>query len=288
MTERRRYPGDFLSELFANPLDPGYADAAARRARDGPPSPWRRRAAAALRTVALVVIGFLFAVAYREAVATEPARTRAHAGLVEEVKSAQARTDELQLRSDELRRQIRMQQRAALGGETEELARIREQEAVTGLAAVRGPGVVVRLADAPVTTDPTTGQPIQSDASRVLDVDIQSVVNGLWASGAEAIAINGQRLTSTSTIRAAGDAILVDFRPVTSPYEVSAIGPADLGERFSRTAAAAAMRALVEQYGLGFSADEQESLLLPAASGPVLRYAHPTGASPQATTTGGR
>ena len=59
---------------------------------------------------------------------------------------------------------------------------------------------------------------------RVLDRDLQIVVNGLWAAGAEAISINGQRLTALSAIRSAGEAILVDFRPLSPPYVVSAVG----------------------------------------------------------------
>ena len=59
----------------------------------------------------------------------------------------------------------------------------------------------------------------------MLDIDLQEVAQRALDAGAEAIAINGQRLTSTSTIRTAGGAILVDFRPVTGPYEVAAIGP---------------------------------------------------------------
>ena len=96
---------------------------------------------------------------------------------------------------------------------------------------------MVRLADAPAPIDPTTGRVSGGDVSRVLDVDLQSVVNGLWAGGAEAVAVNGQRLTALTTIRAAGSAILVDFRPVTSPYEVSAIGPDDLERPVQRLAA---------------------------------------------------
>mgnify|MGYP006206322601 CR=1 FL=1 len=59
---------------------------------------------------------------------------------------------------------------------------------------------------------------------------LQDIANALWSAGAEAVAINGQRLTATSTIRAAGGAILVGFRPVTGPYEVSAIGPAEMDQ----------------------------------------------------------
>src|SRR5262249_30853018 len=86
-------------------------------------------------------------------------------------------------------------------------------------------------------------------------------------------AINGQRLTSISTIRTAGSAVLVDFRPVTSPYDVSAIGPSNLVDGFNQSPAAATMRGLAQQYGLGFSVRTTSELTLPAAAGPSLRYA---------------
>ena len=70
-----------------------------------------------------------------------------------------------------------------------------------------------------------------TDIGRVRDRDLQRVINGLWESGAEAISINGQRLTALSAIRAAGDAILVDNRPLVPPYTVLAVGD---GERLSR------------------------------------------------------
>ena len=273
---------NFLLELFADPLDPGYADAAARRAAHGPRRPWARRTAYLAKVVTMLAVGFVLAIAYREAVAAEPDRTRAHAGLVEEVKAAQARSDDQQARSDELRRQVTEAQQAALGASAAELARIREQEAATGLAPVTGPGTIVRLADAPAPIDPNTGRVSGGNVSRVLDVDLQGVVNGLWASGAEAIAVNGQRLTGLTTIRAAGGAILVDFRPVTSPYEIAAIGPDDMEQRFNDSPPAKAIRDLANQYGLGFSTRSQEDLRLPAAPARSLRHAHPVG-SPSPT-----
>ena len=54
--------------------------------------------------------------------------------------------------------------------------------------------------------------------------DLQIIVNGLWGAGAEAIAINGQRLSSTAAIRFAGQAIIVDFRPLARPYVITALG----------------------------------------------------------------
>ncbi|MGE5828734.1 MAG: DUF881 domain-containing protein [Micromonosporaceae bacterium] len=271
---------DMLLQLFRDPLEPGYADAAARRAArqaaGEPPSRWRQRGAALLRTATLIATGFLLAVAYRHAVAAAPDRTQAQAGLVEEVHAAQARTDELRRQADDVRDQVNRLQESTLGGSAEELRRVRDLSAATGLAKVTGDGAVVRLTDAPAPIDPTTGRPADAAAERVLDRDLQNVVNGLWSSGAEAITLGGQRLTATSTIRAAGEAILVDFRPVTSPYEILAIGPADLAQRFNRTSAAADMRGLADRYGLGFSVRPATDLVLPAAGGETsLRYAQP-------------
>jgi uncharacterized protein YlxW (UPF0749 family) len=148
------------------------------------------------------------------------------------------------------------------------------------------------MGDAVPQIDPTTGRPSLADVSRVLDVDLQSVVNGLWSTGAEAVAVNGQRLTATSTIRAAGGAILVDFRPVTSPYEIVAIGPEELAGRFAASGAADGARELVRRYGLSFGSEAAEDLRLPAAPGRGLRYAEPppspTGSAPPPTSGGPR
>jgi uncharacterized protein YlxW (UPF0749 family) len=282
-----RFQVDMLTELFQNPLDPAYADAAARRA-SGPPAPaWRRRTAAWARLLALVVTGFLLAVAYRHAVAIEPERTRAQAGLVEEAQAAQERADDLQAQADLLRTQVDQMRAAALGGSSSELLALREREAATGLAPVTGDGAVVALGDAPAVVDPTTGKQTVPENGLVLDVDLQEVVNGLWKAGAEAVSINGERLTATSTIRTAGEAILVDFRPVTGPYEVSAIGPDDLSERYAGSDSAARIRALAGQYGLRFSVREAEDMVLPAASTDIpLRYARPE-SSPSPSGGGG-
>ena len=117
-------------------------------------------------------------------------------------------------------------QREALkqhGGDQGELVAL-----LSGATAVQGPGVKLVVDDA---KDSRSGRRRAraravgfSDTGRVRDRDMQRVVNGLWESGAEAIAINGQRLTALSAIRAAGDAILVDNRPLVPPYTVLAVG----------------------------------------------------------------
>ncbi|NJP33993.1 DUF881 domain-containing protein [Micromonospora thermarum] len=276
----RVYAPDFLTELFRNPLDPGYADAAERR-REAPPASWRQWSARSVSLVVLLVLGFLFAVAYRQTVAEAPGRTQAREGLVQQIKQRESETDDLSERADALRAEVARLRAAALGGS--EAARLRNLEAGTGLGRVRGDGVVVRLADAPPDEDAVPDADV--GPSKVIYTDLQGVANDLWAAGAEAIAINGQRLTATSTIRQAGQAILVDFRPVTGPYEVSAIGPEEMRERYERGRSASTMRKVAEDTGLSFGIRDAEDLTLPAAPEPRLRYAQPP-ASPSPTPSG--
>ncbi|SCL72931.1 Uncharacterized conserved protein YlxW, UPF0749 family [Micromonospora citrea] len=279
----RVYAPDFLTELFRNPLDPGYADAAARRReRQASPSGWRHWSARSVSLVVAVLLGFLFAVAYRQTLEAEPGRSQVRSGLVAQIKQRESETDRLSERADQLRAEVARQRAAALGGS--EAARLRTLEAGTGLGRVRGDGVVVRLADAPQNPDAVTGKDV--GPSRVIYSDLQAVANDLWAAGAEAVAINGQRLTATSTIRSAGQAILVDFRPVTGPYEVSAIGPGSMRERFEDSRSALTMRKVAEDTGLSFGVREAEGLTLPAAPEPRLRYAEPPASATASPSSG--
>ncbi|MEU7754480.1 DUF881 domain-containing protein [Micromonospora sp. NPDC049101] len=282
----RVYAPDFLTELFRNPLDPGYADAAAARRRSASTEPvrgWRAWPARSVSVVVVVLLGFLFAVAYRQTVADEPGRSQARSGLVAQIKEREGQTDRLSTRADQLREEVGRQRDAALSGST--AARLRDLEASTGLGRVRGDGVVVRLADGPGKADAVTGA--GAGPSRVLYSDLQGVANALWSAGAEAVSINGQRLTSTSTIRTAGDAILVDFRPVMGPYEVSAIGPGSMRRKFENSRNADLMREVAQKTGLSFGVREADDLTLPAAPEPQLRYAKPS-VSPSPSASGVR
>jgi uncharacterized protein YlxW (UPF0749 family) len=276
----RARPADFLTELFRAPLDPGYAQAARKRTGGTPePARWRRVTARGAGLVALVVIGFLVAVSYRYAAAAQPETSRARAGLVADVRARRAASDELQKRADQLREQVVRARDAALS-DSDESARLRNLEADSGLARVHGDGIVVRLVDAPPPVDPVTGKQSSTNPGRILDRDLQDISNELWRLGAEAIAINGERLTATSTIRTAGGAILVDFRPVTAPYEVMTIGPGTLKDTFNGSQTAKRFRNYVGAYRMQFSVDQRNGLTLAAAVQPRLRYAQ-TSPSPQ-------
>jgi len=269
--ERRTFTPDFLTELFRNPLDPGYADAAARKARGEGPTGVTKKVVSGITALTLVALGFLLVVAYQQTMANEPARSRAHDELVDQVHNRRTDTVELQNRAERLRAEVALLRARELGGAA--VARLRDLEAATGLAPVRGGGARITLTDGPTPIDPLTGE--RTTEAQVKDTDLQLAANALWSGGAEAIAINGQRLTATSTFRQAGEAILVDFRPVTSPYEVVAIGPEELAGEFRAGYAGRFFQELVSRYGMAFDAAGVQDVTLDAATELKLRVAKP-------------
>jgi uncharacterized protein YlxW (UPF0749 family) len=179
--------------------------------------------------------------------------------------------------NDALRQANALAQKSALGSSGAALTRqIDRLEAATGEVAVSGPGVEFTIDDAPskeaaVGGDPRTDQGY--DEGRVLDADLQTIVNGLWAAGAEAISINGQRLTALSAIRTAGQAILVDFRPLSRPYHVQAIGPSSLQAGFAAGPAGPYVQSMRDNSGIRVDVAVHDRMSLPGSGQLVLREA---------------
>ena len=154
---------------------------------------------------------------------------------------------------------------------------VAQLQQAAGQQALTGPGVSVVLDDGP----PTEADPGGVDLARVLDQDLRQAVNGLFAAGAEAVSVNGQRIASLTAIRSAGDAILVGYRPLTPPYQITAIdnttigNPATLADRFAAGADAASLRALSATYGIRFDVTSSGQLTVPAGADVTLRYARP-------------
>lgn len=272
-----------LAELMNNHLDPGYAAAAERRAVSQPPTGLTRRARTAATALTLLAAGVILAVAYQTAVAKAPDAAAAKAGLVSDIKRRTNSVEEMQDRADTLRGDVARDREAALADSAagQQTARdLRRLETATGLGSVTGPGLVVTVGDGPPPADPVTGEPTDElNLARVLDRDLQELVNVLWRAGAEAVTIDGQRLTPTSTIRLAGEAILVDLRPVSSPYEIKAIGdPEELNDRFTGSGVARRFRGYIQRYQMSFKVERARELELPASAGSPLTYAHRPGA----------
>jgi len=144
-------------------------------------------------------------------------------------------------------------------------ARLDRLGGLTGAAPAKGPGVQVAVDDAPGAKSPKF---------QVQGQDLQKLANGLWAVGAEAVAVNGQRLTSLSAIRDAGSAITVNYVSLRPPYTVSAIGnPKQMGARLLDTPGGQTW-ATLQSFGLKFAVTTKDQMLLPAARRITLRYAH--------------
>ncbi len=267
-----------LVDVTTHAIDEGYEQAARRKAASSetalaPAQARSRRATALLVGVVLAVAGVLFATSavatHRNAAAAKHARN----DLVKQINDHTAQSDQLQKQLDELRAKVASARDAALSasGRGSALQReIAELETVAGAQAVVGSGVEVTLDNAKDTSDPDT-----ASLGVIYDRDIQAVVDALFASGAEAIAVNGERLTTRTAIREAGDAILVDYRPLAPPYRIDAIGPPTLKDAFLKTQTGTLYENWRQVYGLGFSVDSRERLTLPSAAEQPVRYAAP-------------
>ncbi|MFK0120680.1 DUF881 domain-containing protein [Streptomyces sp. NPDC090994] len=268
-----------LTNVMDHSLDDGYAEAAARKRAEGTGGLPKTLSAKLGLAAGLVLAALVVTVGAAQARVAAPAAAKEREELIDRIDQETSAADDLEDDVDALRADVSARQRAALqhtgDGERGELVGI-----LSGAVAVHGPGVKLVVNDAKDASTGGDGEPRGtsgfSDTGRVRDRDLQRVVNGLWASGAEAISINGQRLTALSAIRAAGDAILVDNRPLVPPYTVVAVGDGQrLGTRFGNSADGLYLNALKENYGIRTGVSTEDDLRLPAAPSVIVRTAQP-------------
>ena len=265
-----------LNYLTATSLDEDYAHVSARRSVEPPVAAGdsrrglRRPSVAGL--VALALFGVLVATAAAQTWRTKDDSAARHDELVKQVLARKDALAALQDRARALRSETQTLETVLLQATAEGRAvqsRLNRLGVATGAAATQGPGVRIVVDSGPATSG--------NDAA-VLDVDLQKMVNGLWLAGAEAISINGQRLTALTAIKQGGDIMTVNYRKLSPPYTVSAIGnPDNLAARFVDTPGGQWWLDLQALYGLRFEINtvpDQEPLTLPAASRLSLRHAH--------------
>lgn len=148
-----------------------------------------------------------------------------------------------------------------------------------GLTAVAGPGVTVRLDDAPRSPSGTLPAGATPDDVVVHQQDVQAVVNALWAGGAEAMTIMGVRVIATSAVRCVGNTLLLNGRVYSPPFEITAIGdPASLRAGLAASDGVRLYREAAAAYGLGYDVTTRTSVTLPAYDGSTsLQYARAAG-----------
>jgi uncharacterized protein YlxW (UPF0749 family) len=267
-----------LNDAMYHSLDDGYAQAAARRGDEGRSGMPRTVRAKLWLGAGLVPAALVVTLGAAQARVSAPELAKERQELIARIDDGDRRADSLQHSVDKLRKDVEARQRKALekhGGGEAEVAGL-----LSGALPVHGPGIKLVVDDAKDTQDSDSGGPRQSsgfsDNGRVRDRDLQRVVNGLWESGAEAVSVNGQRLTSLSAIRAAGDAILVDNKPLVPPYTLLALGPGKkLSTTFQDSADGQYLQVLQENYGVRTNISTQDEVRLPAAPSLIVRTAKP-------------
>lgn len=223
------------------------------------------RAAVTLASV-VGILGFLVVTAVLTGQAERQKAAPRKAELVTLIESRRGQVDDLDAAVELLRREVAEAQEGVSRADSrdrraaEATQRLAEQ---AGTVPLSGRGLEVTLS----ASSRTPPSPEEAGAYQIHDSDLQLVVNALWAAGAEAVAINDSRLVATSPIRAAGGTIIVNFRPLSPPYVVEAIG-ADRA-RFDESAIARRFKRWTTLFGLGFGVQERSSIEVPGYTGRV-------------------
>ncbi|MGL5852408.1 MAG: DUF881 domain-containing protein, partial [Phycicoccus sp.] len=279
-----------LTTMMSRPLDPGYAAMASRREAAGLPRSTSLRAPRLV--VATLVIGLVVGASAASLTAASSGRTNS-ADLVRQIEERRSEADALSESATRLESEVARLESALLG-DSAGAARARELAVAAGTVELAGPGVRLTLDDAPGTdADAGDGRDTENANGRVLAKDLQYVVNTLWQAGAEAVSVNGHRLTSLSAIRFAGPAIIVDSRPLNRPYVLTALGDPDrFPDSFADGPGGSYVSTLQSTFGIRVDSKFGRSLRVPAVGGLTTRYAAPgdTGPaspSPSPTTTRG-
>lgn len=253
VSDRARTP--LLTLITEEALDRDYQVAASRRDPDRPEGAGSRTA------VVLVVAAFamLVTVAAVQTSRNADVDHASRASLAQRIEARRALAADLQEEVAGLRA-ANSDAEADLRGLGERVSSLQtrrlELGALTGFAGITGDGVRISLDNAPYA-DPN---------AQVRDSDLALLVDGLWSAGAEAIAINGQRLTALSAIRNSGPAIEVNSVGIAPPYTVTAIGDGrSLSADFISSRSGQAFVALAQQYGFRYEMDRVDSVQLPAA-----------------------
>lgn len=265
LPERVHLP--LLTLITQQSLDEDYLVAAERRAAGAPRLPRGRPQRVA--TLVVAAFGILVSTAFVQTSRNADVQDAGRATLINSLETERDRLARQQTQVAELReRNLELEDELGrlADSEQEVLVTNRRLEVRTGFLRVSGEGVRVTVVDRP-----------DADAVQLVqDSDLRALVNGLWEAGAEAIAVNGQRLTSRSAIRWSGLAIEVNYKGTASPYVVEAVGDTrTLSARLFDTTSGLRFAGTAERYGFTYDVQNVDQLSLP--SGPqqflVLRSA---------------
>ncbi|RYQ00935.1 protein ylxX/ylxW [Bifidobacterium pseudolongum subsp. globosum] len=221
---RRRTGADSLQlidDLINRPVDQLYSDARLVNKPDSKIVYWGTRIVVFLICIAVGFAGCQFV----RLLNTAP-RKQVRESLASELTAENAHLESLESENMDLRKQIEAQSAAATQSAAERI--VKENEAAAGATSVEGEGIVMTIANPLAARNDDAGSlPREATADRlriVTDTDLQLLVSLMWQHGAEAIAVNDNRLGVQTSIRTAGNSILIGTTAIESPYKIQAIG----------------------------------------------------------------
>jgi len=240
----------------------------------------RRPGGRLLTALVCVLAGLLVVVSAVNARGTD-LRPGRHTDLVSLVQSQSRRNADLAQRVSEVRAQVDALS-AVENADPGLQAQLERTTAAAAFTAVTGPALTVTLDDAP---ESVAADGLDADLLVVHQQDIQAVVNALWAGGAEAMTIQGQRVISTTGVKCVGNTVVLHGIPYAPPYVVSALGdPARLRAALAGSEQIRVYQQYVAAYGLVYEEKAVARAEFPAHEGSLdLQHARPPATSASRT-----
>lgn len=220
-----------------------------------------------LATVAICgVAGFMITTSALAAAGSD-LRPNRSTDLVELVRAQANRNKAMAAELSTLRGQVDLLAASAAQGNAPGRETLDKAAAQAALTAVKGPAVQVSLTDAPIDFKPAG---VAGDLLVVHQQDIQAVVNALWSGGAEAMTIQGVRVTSTTGIKCVGNSVVLKGVPYAPPYVITAIGePGRLEAALAASKDVRIYQQYVAVYQLGYAQKRLDEVAMPGYEGSI-------------------
>jgi uncharacterized protein YlxW (UPF0749 family) len=222
-----------------------------------------------------VLFGLLVSVQWRTQSERNELTVRYNAPLLDAAKTLQNEQNTLKIQLAELRAELDQIQTsaAAQGGAANDIqARISQLKLVAGLTERVGDGVIITLDDA---RSASAAKDIEKSICH--NTDLTDIVNQAWRGGAQAIAVNDERIVGSSSIYCVGSTIMVNGTLMSPPFSVVVIGPQnELLATYDDPTQLRDIKQRRDVYGLGFRVSRASSLHVPPYRGALnVRYATP-------------
>lgn len=276
ITPRRRRPQleddslRLIDDLTNRPMDPMFSDS---RLDKRPKSAFRVWSTRVIVFIICIAVGFSGSIIV-QILHTDP-RKEIRSSLAKELTQQTKHLNTLNSEVSSLRVKVENQSKKLANTTKDDT--LTYDEMATGTIPVTGPGITLTIANPLAANSDTTSGSLPRESSSnirvVTDGDLQVFIQILWQAGAEAISINGYRLGVQTSVRTAGQTILVGVNQVQSPYKIQAIGDASalasaVGEKSQRS-----LYTTLKGAGIYPQITTSKSITLEAASSSEISYA---------------